>query len=161
MKKKIATALLLLIIFILVNIASISVPVSATSVDRLSICNIEGHAGNEIEVPITLKSTSDSERIGHWSTYYKKVEGEGEGESRSEGDYEKAKKRDITFGITITPANYTLEPGETKIFTVRIRIPRDAKPGLYSATSEDAGKEGHSDERRTYIIFEDVDASAT
>jgi len=43
---------------------------------------------------------------------------------------------------------------------VRISIPKDAEPGLlYGATSESAGMEGHSGERRTYVIFEDADAS--
>ena len=153
MKEKIPIAQLLLIIFIFANIASVSIPVSATSVDKLSICNIEGHAGDVIDIPITLKSTSDSQRLGQWSTFYKKVEGKGEGESDDE-------KMDITSWITITPANYTLKPGEAKIFTVRISIPRNAKQGLYGATSEDADMEGHSGERRTYIIFEDADALA-
>lgn len=153
MKEKIPTALSLLIIFIFANIAS----VSATSVDRLSICNIEGHAGDVIDIPITLKSTSDSQRLEQWSTFYKMVEGKSEGEGEGESDDE---KMDITSWIMITPANYTLKPGEAKIFTVRITIPRNAKPGLYGATSEDADMEGHSGERRTYIIFEDADASA-
>jgi len=155
MKEKIPTALLLLIIFIFANIASVSIPVSATSVDRLSICNIEGHAGDVIDIPITLKSTSDSQRLGQWSTFYKKVEGKGEGERESDDE-----KMDITSWIMITPANYTLKPGEAKIFTVRISIPRNAKQGLYGATSENADMEGHSGERRTYILFEDADASA-
>lgn len=151
MKEKIPIALLLLIIFIFANIAS----VSATSVDRLSICNIEGHAGDIVDIPITLKSTSDSQRLGQWSTFYKKVEGKSEGEGESDDE-----KMDITSWIMITPANYTLKPSETKIFIVRISIPRNAKQGLYGATSEDADMEGHSGERRTYTIFEDADASA-
>ncbi len=142
--KKMAIAVLLLIV--VVNIASVSVPVSATAVDRLFMCNNEGYAGDVIEIPITLEGTSAAERMGHWRTYYKEVDGDDE-------------KMDITSWITIIPANYTLKAGEEKEFTVRISIPRSAKPGLYGATSEGADMEGHSDERRTYIIFEDGDAS--
>lgn len=139
------TALTILVLIIVVNIAFVSVPVSATAVDQLSICNNEGYAGDVIDIPITLASTS-GERMGHWCTYYKQVEGDDE-------------KADITSWITIIPANYTLKAGEVKEFTVRITIPGNAKPGLYGATSESADMEGHSGERRTYIMFEDADAS--
>ena len=142
--KKIAIAGLLLIF--LVAIAFVSVPVSATAVDRLSITDNEGSAGDVIEIPITLEGTSDAERSGHWRTYYKPVEGDDE-------------KMDITSWIEIIPVDYTLKAGEVKEFTVRITIPKDAKPGLYGAIAENAGMEGHSAERRTYIIFEDADAA--
>jgi hypothetical protein len=74
-----------------------------------------------------------------------------------EGDSAKA---NITNWIKIIPANYTLKAGEVKEFSVRIILPKDAKPGLYGATSEEAGMEGHSGERRTYILFEDASAAA-
>lgn len=140
--KKIAVLLLIVV----VNIASVSVPVLATSVDRLSICNNEGYAGDVIDIPITLEGTSLEERKGHWRTHYKRVEGDDE-------------KMDITPWITVIPTEYTLNAGEVKAFAVRITIPRNAKPGLYGATSEVAGMPGHSGERRTYVIFEDADAS--
>jgi hypothetical protein len=143
--KKIAAIAGLLLIF-LVAIAFVSVPVSATAVDRLSITDNVGSAGDVIEIPITLEGTSDAERSGHWRTYYKPVEGDDE-------------KMDITSWIEITPVEYTLKAGEVKEFTVRITIPKDAKPGLYGAIAENAGMEGHSAERRTYIIFEDADAA--
>ena len=143
--KKIAIAGLLLIF--LVAIAFVSVPVSATAVDRLSITDNEGSAGDVIEIPITLEGTADAQRSGHWRTYYKPVEGDDE-------------KMDITSWIEIIPVDYTLKAGEVKEFTVRITIPKDAKPGLYGATSEYAGMEGHLGERRTYIIFEDANAVA-
>ena len=37
-----------------------------------------------------------------------------------------------------------------------MKIPKDAGPGLWGATSEEAGKEGHSAESRTYIVFKDA-----
>lgn len=140
-------ALLVFFLLAMVGIAPLSVPVSATSVDTLSIHGIKGHAGDVIDIPITLKSTLDSERIGEWHTFYKEVEGDN-------------KKRDIRNWITITPANYTLKPRESRCFTISIRLPANASPGLYGATSPDAHREGHSDERRTYIAFEDADVSA-
>jgi hypothetical protein len=67
---------------------------------------------------------------------------------------------DLKSWITITPENYTLAQGEVKTFTVEIKIPKDVQPGLYGATSEDAGQPGHFDERRTYILFGDADTTA-
>lgn len=148
--KEITTALLVIILFVVVNIAHLPVLVSATSVDKLFICDVEGYAGDVIDIPITLRSTSDSERAGYWSIFCKKVEGESDD-----------KKMDITDWITITPPNYILKSGEVKSFTITISIPADVSPGLYGATSPDADMEGHSDERRTYIVFEDADTSAT
>jgi hypothetical protein len=142
--QKIAIVGLLLIIGVT---AVMSVPVSATSVDRLSITDNEGYAGDIIDIPITLESTLDTQRTGHWRKHYKQVEGDDE-------------KMDITSWIEIIPTDYTLDPREVEEFTVRITIPEDAKPGLYGATSENAGMEGHSGERRTYIIFEDADSAA-
>lgn len=147
--KEIATTRLVIILFVVANIAHLPVSVSATSVDKLSICDVEGHAGDVIDIPITLRSTSDSERAGYWSIFYKKAEGESDD-----------RKMDITDWITITPPNYILKSGEVKSFTITISIPADISPGLYGATSQDADREGHSDERRTYIVFEDADISA-
>lgn len=121
---------------------------SATSVDRLFICNLEGFPGDALDIPITLESTSTSERVGQWDVFYKIVEGDNE------------KKMDITSWITISPINYTLKNNEIKTFTVTIKIPKDAEPGLYGANSTAANMEGHSHERRTYIRFKDADASA-
>ena len=63
---------------------------------------------------------------------------------------------DITSWITIEPKEYTIKQEEAKIFTVTVKIPKDAKPGLWGATTEDAWQEGHSGERRTYIVFKDA-----
>ncbi len=117
--------------------------VSATAVDRLSLCNLEGHLGETIEAEITLEGTDPQERSGYWYTHYKEVEGDDD-------------RMDITSWITIEPEHYTIREGETKVFTVKVKIPGDAEPGLWGATSEEAGKAGHSDERRTYVIFKDA-----
>ena len=37
-----------------------------------------------------------------------------------------------------------------------MKIPGNAGLGLWGATSEEAAKEGHSGERRTYIVFKDA-----
>ncbi|MFV9676687.1 MAG: hypothetical protein ACNYVW_03450 [Methanosarcinales archaeon] len=142
--RQIPIALTILVLIVIVTIAS--VPVSATAVNRLSICNNEGYTGDVLTIPVTLECTS-GERIGHWRTFYKKVEGD-------------SAKANITNWIEVIPEDYTLKAGEEKEFSVRITIPKDAKPGLYGATSEDAGMEGHSGERRTYILFEDASAAA-
>lgn len=115
----------------------------ATSVDRLSLCNLEGHPGETIEAKITLEGIDAEERSGYWYTHYKEVEGDDD-------------RMDITSWITIEPEHYTIREGETKVFTLKVKIPGDAEPGLWGATSEEAGKAGHSDERRTYIIFKDA-----
>jgi len=122
------------------------IPIStalATSVDRTSVCNLEGFPGKTIEQEITLEGTSPEERSGFWYTHYKEVEG-------NDG------KMDITGWITIEPKDYTIKQGEIKSFTVKVKIPKDAGQGLWGATSEEAGKEGHSGERRTYIVFKDA-----
>lgn len=121
--------------------------VSATSVDRLFITNQEGYPGDTITQEIQLTGNLP-DRIGHWRTSYKHVEGDD------------VTRMDIRSWITITPENYTLAPGEVKTFTVTIKIPEDAEPGLYGATTAEAGFVGHSDERRTYLVFEDADAKA-
>lgn len=117
----------------------------ATSVDRMSLVNLEGYPGKTIKAEITLEGTDPGERSGFWYTNYKKIEGDDE-------------KMDITSWITIEPKDYTIKQGETKVFAVTVKIPRNAGPGLWGATSEEAGKEGHSGERRTYVVFKDTPA---
>jgi len=63
---------------------------------------------------------------------------------------------DITSWISFEPEEYTIKQGEIKTFTVKIKIPRNAGPGLWGATAETACREGHSEERRSYIIFKDT-----
>ncbi|KAF5430984.1 hypothetical protein C5S36_11665 [Candidatus Methanophagaceae archaeon] len=140
--RQIPIALTILVLIFVVTIAS----VAATAVNRLSICNNEGYAGDVLTIPIMLEGTS-GERIGHWRTFYKTVEGD-------------SATANITNWLEVIPEDYTLKAGEEKAFSVRISIPKDAKPGLYGATSEYAGMEGHSGERRTYILFEDASAAA-
>ncbi len=117
--------------------------VLATSVDRLAMTNLEGYPGETIEAEITLKGTHDHERSGYWSTHYKEVEGDDE-------------RMDITAWITIEPEEYVITQEQTITFTVRVEIPDNARPGLYGATTEEAGRSGHSAERRTYVIFRDT-----
>lgn len=140
--RRIPIALTILVLIFVVTIAS----VTATAVNRLSLCNNEGYAGDVLTIPVTLEGTSE-ERIGHWRSFYKNVEGD-------------SATANITNWLELNPENYTLKAGEVKEFSVRISIPKDAKPGLYGATSEEAGMEGHSGERRTYILFEDASAAA-
>ena len=115
----------------------------ATAVDRMSLCNLEGHPGETIEVQITLEGTDAEERSGYWYKHYKEVEGDDE-------------RMDITSWITIEPEEFVITQGESIVFTVRVKIPGDAEPGLWGATSEEAWQRGHSAERRTYIIFKDT-----
>ncbi len=116
--------------------------VLATSVDRMSITNLEGYPGKIIKAEITLKGTELGERSGSWYAHYKDREGDNE-------------RMDITSWIEIEPKDYTIKQGEVKIFSIKIEVPRNAGLGLWGATSEEAAKEGHSDERRTYIVFKD------
>ncbi len=118
-------------------------PVLATAVDRLLLCNLEGHPGETIQAQITLQGTDAEERSGSWQTHYNKVEGDDE-------------RMDITPWLTIEPEEYTIAQGESIVFTVRVKIPGDAGLGLWGATSEEADQPGHSAERRTYIIFKDT-----
>jgi hypothetical protein len=134
-------------ILILSLFSGINTSVSATSIDTLSMCNIEGYPGDTITEYVQLTGNMP-DRIGHWRTSYKHIEGDD------------VAKMDIRSWITITPENYTLAEGEVKTFTVEIRIPHDAESGLYGATSPEAGLIGHSDDRRTYILYEDADATA-
>lgn len=137
-------------IYLIVVIALVLVLIagaSATSVDRLFMTNLEGYPGDIITQEIQLTGNLP-DRIGHWRTSYKHIEGDD------------VARMDIRSWITITPENYTLASGEVKTFTVTMRTPEDAEPGLYGATTAEAGFVGHSDERRTYIVFEDADAIA-
>jgi len=115
----------------------------ATSVDRMAITNLEGFPGKTIEQEITLEGTDPGERSGFWYTYYKKTAGDND-------------RMDITSWITIEPKDFTIKQGETKAFTITVKIPRSAGEGLWGATSSAAGQEGHSAERRTYIVFKDA-----
>ena len=119
--------------------------VSATSVSRMSLVNLEGYAGKTVKAEMVLEGTDLEDRTGYWYTNYKEIEGDNE-------------KMDITSWVTIEPKYFTVRQGEKKVFTVEIKIPKDAEPGLWGATSEDAGKEGHSEERRTYLVFKDAPA---
>ena len=122
------------------------IPVSsalATAVDRTALPNLGGYPGETISAEITLEGTDLEERVGFWYIYYKETEGDSE-------------RMDITSWITFEPKDYTIKQGEIKAFTVKVKIPKDAGQGLWGATSEEAGKEGHSGERRTYIIFKDA-----
>ena len=114
----------------------------ATAVDRMWL-NLEGFPGKTVSAEITLEGTDPEERAGFWYTHYKEVEGDDD-------------RMDITSWITIEPKDYTIKQEEIKAFTVKVKIPGDARPGLRGATSEEAGKEGHSAERRTYIVFKDA-----
>jgi hypothetical protein len=118
-------------------------PALATSADRMSLCNLEGRPGETIEAQITLGGTDAEERSGYWEIYYKAVAGDDE-------------RMDITSWITIEPEEYTITQGQTITFTVRIKIPANGEPGLWGATSEDAGQPGQSALRRTYLIFKDT-----
>lgn len=135
-----------IIIALILGLLCISVT-SATMVDRAFFCNLEGYPEDTIEESIMLTSTLSADRVGHWETFYKEVEGDDE-------------KMNITSWIEIEPKDYTLKPDESKSFRLIIKIPSTAEQGLYGATSEDANVKGHYGERRTYIRFKDADAEA-
>ena len=136
-KSTILFALLLGLLFIPGSVAL------ATEVDRMSLCDLEGFPGDIIDTEITLTGTGEEERTGFWYTHYKEIEEDND-------------RMDITSWITIEPEDYSVKGEEIKIFTVKVKIPKDAGPGLWGALSEKAGQEGHSAERRTYIIFKDA-----
>jgi hypothetical protein len=117
--------------------------VMATGVDHLLLCDLEGHPGETIEAQITLQGTDAQERSGYWYTYYNRVDGDDE-------------KMDITSWITIEPEEYAIKLGESLVFTVNVKIPADAAPGVWGATNEEACQTGHSADRRSYIIFKDA-----
>ena len=133
------------VLFVLL-FALLLIPISAilaTEVDRMSLCDLEGFPGETIDTEITLTGTGQEERSGFWYTHYKEVEGDDD-------------KMDITSWIEIEPKDYILKEEETKVFIIKIKIPEDAGPGLWGATSVEAAKEGHSAERRTYVVFKDA-----
>jgi len=136
-KSTILFVLLFSLLFILTSEAL------ATAVDRMSLCDLEVFPGETIDTEITLEGTESEERSGFWYTYYKETEGDDD-------------RMDITSWITVEPKDYTIKQGEIKVFTVKVKIPENAEPGLWGAISEKAGQEGHSAERRTYVIFKDV-----
>src|SRR3989338_8249301 len=117
----------------------------ATSVNKMSLTNLVGFPGKTVKTEITLEGTDLEERSGFWYTHYKKIEGDND-------------RMDITSWVTIEPKDFTIKQKETKTFTVKVKVPRNAELGLWGATSEEAGKEGHSNEIRTYIIFKDAPA---
>lgn len=135
------SAILFVLLFGLMFISAFSV--RATEVDRVSLCDLEGLPGDAIDTKITLTGTDLEERTGFWYTHYKEVEGDDS-------------KMDITSWITIEPKDYSVKEGESMVFTIKVAIPKDAGPGLWGATSVEAGKPGHSYERRTYLIFKDA-----
>lgn len=116
--------------------------VLATTVDRVSLCNLEGLPGETLETKITLKGTEFEERYGSWYTDYKKIERDNN-------------RMDITSWIVTEPKDVILANGESKVFTVKVTIPKDAKPGLWGAISQKACLAGKSQERRTYVIYKD------
>jgi len=119
-----------------------SATVLATSVDRVSLCNLQGYPGQTIETQITLEGTDLGERSGFWYTNYKKAEGDDS-------------RMDITSWIVIEPKDFTIKQGESKVFTVKVKVPGSAEPGLWGMASKEACQEGNSAERKTYIVFKD------
>src|SRR3989338_6659370 len=136
-KSTIVIALLLGLLFVQGSFAL------ATSVNKMSLTNLVGYPGKTIKAEIALEGTDLGDRSGFWYTNYKKIEGDNN-------------KMDITSWITVEPKDFTIKQGEIKTFTVKVKVSRDAELGLWGATSEEAGKAGHSNERRTYIIFKDA-----
>ncbi len=136
---------LLLIFFSILVTFFIAQPlvVLATSVDHLNLCNLQGNPGEIVQINITLTGTEIEERTGYWYNFYKKVDGDDN-------------KMDITSWITIQPEQYSLKQGDNKVFTVKVSIPNDAQAGLWGATSVEADQSGHSDQRRTYVVFKDT-----
>jgi hypothetical protein len=133
----------LLVAFLLGSLLISGSTALATSVDRMSFTNLEGYPGGTVKTEITLEGTDPGERTGFWYTHYKKIEGDND-------------RMDITSWITVEPKDYTIKQGEVIVFSVQVKIPKDVKTGLWGATSEEAAKEGHSGERRTYIVFKDA-----
>src|SRR3989344_3139554 len=117
----------------------------ATSVNKMSLTNLVGYPGKTIKTEIALEGTDSGERQGFWYAHYKKVDGDNE-------------RMDITSWVTVEPKDFLIKQGEIKTFTIKVKVPRNAELGLWGATSEEAGKAGHSNERRTYIIFKDAPA---
>jgi len=115
----------------------------ATSIDQMWL-SLKGYAGETIKNEIKLEGTEPGDRTGFWYTRYKEMEGDSD-------------RMDISSWITIEPKDFTIKQKEVKKFTVTVKVPKDAKPGLYGATIEDSGREGRSGERRTYLVFKDAE----
>jgi hypothetical protein len=136
----------LILIFLLAGLfLTGSIGVMSTSIDRMSLCNLGGQPGETIVTTITLFGTESETRTGYWDTYYKQVD--------SDNDH-----MDITPWITIQPKEFSIAKDESKVFNISIILPQNTEPGLWGATSVNAGDSGHSAERRTYIIFKDTAA---
>jgi hypothetical protein len=75
-------------------------------------------AGGEVEIPMTIENESDrqTENFGLISSDLVNAEGE----------------RITAAHITFSPERLVLEPHRSDIVTVSVRVPEDAKPGLYS-----------------------------
>jgi hypothetical protein len=114
-----------------------------TSIDRISVCNLEGYPGDLLKEKITLTTTDSASRIGFWENYYKRIDGDDA-------------KMDISSWISVEPREFTLKPDERTVFILKVQIPENAAPGLWGATSSDAGLSGHAAERRMYILFRDA-----
>lgn len=114
-----------------------------TSIDRISVCNLEGYPGDLLQEKITLTGTDAVLRNGYWDNYYKQVDGDNE-------------RMNISSWITIEPREFSLALDERRIFTIKVQIPANASPGIWGAISPDAGLSGHAGERRTYILFKDA-----
>lgn len=117
----------------------------ATSINRNALVNLAAKPGETIKIDLTLEGTSDEDRSGFWYTNYKEIEGDTD-------------KMDITSWITVKPEDFEISQGEIKNFTFSVKVPRNAEPGLWGATSKEAGQEGHASERRTYLVFKDTPA---
>jgi uncharacterized membrane protein len=74
--------------------------------------------GGEVQVPMTIENESDrqTEEFGLLSSDLVNAEGE----------------RIAAEQITFSPERIVLEPRKSAITTVSVRVPEDAKPGLYS-----------------------------
>jgi len=132
------------IVILLIILLSIQAA-SATQTDTITAYGCRGEPGDTITFEVRL--TGDKEtRYGYWYTLYTPFDGDSE-------------EMNITSWIEIEPNEYTLDEGETEVFTVTIEIPEDAKPGLYGVNSTDAPTPGHWYQRRTWVCFRDADVS--
>ena len=131
------------VLLIAVLFFAYSLPVSGTSIDRISLCNLEGYPGDTVQAKITLVGTDADSRSGFWDKYYKATDGDND-------------RMDIRSWISFDPLEYTITKDQKKAFTVKVKIPHNASPGLWGATTSEAGLTNHSDERRTYILFKDA-----
>lgn len=136
-----------LVIIVLVALICLTSIVSATGTNRIRMYGYDGYPGDIITDTITLTGSGDAARTGHWKVLYTPFEGDTE-------------KMNLSSWITISPVNYTINPREEQIFTVTIKIPEDARAGLYGVNSSEAELKGHWYQRRQWIMFEDTSAEA-